>query len=99
MNVGLEQILTWGGMVAGLFGVWFRMQYKLERLDEKHSEQARQIDAFWKWKDLHEKDSIRWREEFNKETARLAGANLVFNERLSQIMSILEEIKIEIKKR
>ena len=93
MNITVEQIITWVAMFLGLAGVWFRYQYKVERLNEKDEEQDRQIEAMWKWKDSHEKEAAQNREHFNKEISELRGIALVSGEQFKQIMSLLQDLK------
>ena len=93
MNLSIEQIATWFGMLLGLAGVWFRTQFKIERLTEKNDEQVRQVEALWKWKDIHEKESTSFREVFNRELSELRGSVLVTNEQFKQIMGMLIDIK------
>lgn len=93
MSFELSDLIPWVSTVLGIVAVWFRNQYKLERLMEKDDEQGRQIEAMWKWKDSHEKDSSTIRENFNKEISELRGSMLVANEQFKQIMTILIEIK------
>lgn len=87
-----------------IVGLWFKMQNRIERLEEKKvedqrsidrdcAEMKRQIEAIWDWKDEHEKNANDIREKYNRELSRLEGANLVVNEQFKQIMNILEDIK------
>jgi ABC-type enterochelin transport system substrate-binding protein len=96
MNFPIEQLITWGGMVVGLLGVWFRNQFKTERLSEIIAEQDRQIKALWQWKDDHVKESTTIREVLNKDLAELRGSLLVTGEQFKQILNALDEIKTRI---
>lgn len=107
MNFELKDIVTWGGTIGGLLGVWFRNQYKIERLEERAIEQTeaifrtdkeyiRQVEALWKWKDQHERDALDTREKLNKDISELNGKNLVLTEKFTQIMTALIEIKAEL---
>lgn len=97
MNIPVEQFIPTGaGLLAtivGLMGVWFKFQEKVERLEEDKQETRRQIDAFWKWKDEHEKTAMELREKFNREIAALNASMMVTSEQFKQIVSILNEIK------
>lgn len=108
MNIPIEQFIPSGaGLIAtlaGLAGMWFKFQHKVETLErdrdeyrkdsrDERTELRRQIDAFWEWKDDHDKQSSLIRERFNKDIAHLEGANLVVNEQFKQIVGMLEEIK------
>lgn len=104
MNFSVNEIVTWVAMAVGLIGVWFRNQYKIERLEEKHKEvldrikehgdeDLRQLTALWKWKDEHEKDSNSIREEFNRGLSELRGGTMVINEQFKQIMAFLQDLK------
>jgi len=109
MEIQPAHFFTWGGTIIGLVGVWYRNQFKLERLEEKivdmrvlvdggSVENRRQIEAIWKWKDEHEKDSNSIRESFNKEISEIRGSMLVTNEQFKQIMTILQDIKDRVSK-
>lgn len=102
-----KDLLTWAGMAIGLMGVWYRNQYKVERLTERDTDQdkklsdhimesMRQHEAFWKWKELHEKESTTMREFLNKEIAELRAAIFISGEQFKQILKISEEIKSRI---
>lgn len=93
MNFTIEQIVTWATMLVGLASVWFKNQHKTERLEEKCLEHERQIEALWKWKDIHEKDSATVREDLNGDIAEIRGGQLVGSEQFRQILSMLADIK------
>ena len=97
MNLPIEQFIPSGAgllaTLAGLAGVWFKVQNKVDNLERKDLEQGRQIEALWKWKDDNEKDASKAREEFSKELFKLEGAHMVTTEQFKQIMQILNEIK------
>lgn len=104
MEIVSIRIFQWIGMGLGLIGVWFRIQFKIERLEEKHAEHValddkkhdelnHQKDALWEWIDTHQKDSGRMREEFQKEISEIRGSQLVNNEQFKQVLGLLTEIK------
>jgi len=97
MNIPIEQFIPSGstllGTIVAMTVAWNKIQNKLERSEEDRVENRRQIDAFWKWKDEHEKSAVEVREKFNREIAELHGSGLVIGEQFKQIMSILSEIK------
>lgn len=93
MSFELSDLIPWASTVLGIVAVWFRNQYKLERLMEKDDEQGRQIEALWKWKDNHESSSVAMREQFNREISELRGSTMVTNAELKQMVSVLIEIK------
>lgn len=109
MNIDPIHFFTWGGSLVGLAGVWYRSQFKIERLEEKQSDQrsyfddiskesTRQIEAIWEWKEKHGKESADIREHFNKEIAQVQGSLLVTNEQFKQIMNMLQDIKDRVSK-
>jgi len=102
MSIPIEDFIPSGaGLLAtviGLVGMWFKFQNKVENLEREDSEQGRQLEAIWKWKDTHEKEAAQAREVFNKDISKLEGANLVTTEQFKQILHMLEEIKEKIKK-
>lgn len=90
-------------VVAG----WFGFKYGIDRLNEKftehkkddddnHSEAKRQLEAIWKWKDEHEKESTKTREHFYTAIAEVKSANLVTETKFLQVLKILEDIKLDI---
>lgn len=80
-------------MAVGFIAMWLKNQHKVERLNEKDSEQDRQHQAMWKWKDLHEKESAQIREQLHREIAELKGSQLVFGEQYKQIIAFLQDLK------
>lgn len=97
MSFQFEQILTAAAIIIAntvtVAGLWFKMQNRIDRLEDEKVEAKRQIEAIWDWKDEHEKNANDIREKYNRELSRLEGANLVVNEQFKQIMNILEDIK------
>lgn len=93
MIVPLEVLIGYGGTAVTIIAGWFGMKYGLDRANEKIIESNRQIEALWKWKDDHEKDSNGIREHLNKDISRLEGAQMVQTEQFKQIMQMLEDIK------
>lgn len=97
MSLQLEQVFTALSVIIAntiaIVGLWFKMQNKIDRLEDEKIEAKRQIEAIWDWKDEHEKNANDIREKYNRELSRLEGANLVVNEQFKQIMNILEDIK------
>ena len=93
MDITLSNIVTWLGMAVGLIGVWFRNQFKIERLEEKNNENFRQIEAIWKWKEEHSKDSGIIRDDLNKDISEIRGSILVNGEQFKQVLNLLTEIK------
>lgn len=86
--------LIWGvGTLVTILGGWFGFKYGLDRVNEKITEDKRQIEALWKWINQHEKEANEMRERFNKDISRLEGANLVQTEQFKQILNLLEDIK------
>jgi len=90
--------------IVGFIGVWYRNQFKIERLEEKHSEQHqekekehreihRQIDAFWRWKDDHVKEDTIKHENANREIGEIRGSLRVTNEQYGHILAVLNELK------
>jgi len=100
MNIPIESYIPSGaGLLAtiiGLAGMWTKFQGKVERLEEDRTENRRQIDAFWRWKEEHEKLDIDTRENLTRDIARLDAGGLVVNEQLKNIVAILNEIKLQI---
>lgn len=97
MSFELKDLIT---IVSGVFfggvaiiGTWFKFQNKVENLEHEDQEQIRQITALWSWKDKHEDDHIKHREEVNREMFLLKGANISITEQLKQIILMLTEIK------
>lgn len=97
MNLPIESFIPSGagllGTLIGLAGIWFKVQNKVENLEKEDSEQGRQINALWMWKDGHEKEAAQNRESINRELFKLEGANMVVNEQFKQILAMLEDIK------
>jgi hypothetical protein len=93
LDISPSQIITYSSIFVGIAGGWFGIKFGLDRANEKITENQRQIDALWKWKDEHEKDATRNREEFHSEISQLKGAHLVADQILKQIVQLLEEIK------
>lgn len=95
--MGIEQLLPTGSVlliwIVSLVGMWFRFQNKIERLTDDQDEFKRQIAAFWRWKDEHEKWAASQKESMMKDIARLDASHLVVNEQFKQIMAMLQEIK------
>lgn len=99
MNFQPEQIFTAFAVIVAntitIASLWFRMQNKIERLEEDRSENKRQIIALWGWKDSHEREASDYKDSNNRELAKLGGQNLVVNEQFKQIMNSLSDIKEE----
>lgn len=93
MNIPLEVLIGYGGSAITVIGGWFAVKYGLDRANEKIAEGNRQVEALWKWKDEHERDSNSIRESLNKDISRLEGSHLVQTEQFKQIMAMLEDIK------
>lgn len=104
MSISIESIITWVGMFIGLLGVWFRNQFKIERLEEKHDEHVistekkheeyvRQIEAIWRKADESEKEATATREKLNRDIGDLKGTVSVNSEQFRQVINILTEIK------
>lgn len=106
--MGLEQLISSGAgllfTIAGLIGVWYKFQNKVENLEEARKsdiektkderiEFRRQIEAVWKWKDEHQKEYSSLREDLQAEIAEIRGSTLVINEQFKQILEMLKEIK------
>jgi DNA repair exonuclease SbcCD nuclease subunit len=102
MNLPIESFIPSGAglvaTIAGLVGMWFKFQSKVERLEEDKTEIKRQIEAVWKWKSDHENTATELREKFNKELAEVRASMLVTNEQFKQILAILSDIKDRIDK-
>lgn len=103
-EISPSQIIQWLAMGIGLVGVWFRSQFKIERLEEKlaehiirtdkkHDEFERQKDALWKWIDVHEKDTEATREKIFRELSELKGTQLVTSEQFKQVLGMLQDFK------
>lgn len=93
MNFGIENILTWAGTLFALIGMWFRNQYKVERLSEKDTEQERKIEVLLKFKDSVPLALADIKEHMTRDISELRGSLLVVNEQFRQIITILSEIK------
>lgn len=59
----------------------------------KNNQNARDIASLWKWKSTHERDSVEIREKIQTQIFEIKGAQRVVDEKLSQIIAILQEIK------
>lgn len=59
----------------------------------KNNQNARDIASLWKWKSTHEKDAVEIRERIQAQISEIKGGQLVVDEKLSQIIAILQEIK------
>ncbi len=92
-DITVSQLITWGVMLFGAVGAWFTYKNKVDNLQDKDIEQGRQIDAMWKWKESHDKESNQIRSEFQRELSRLEGSLLVNVEQFKQILGMLEDIK------
>lgn len=92
-EISLSQIFTWLVMAGTVVGGWFTYKNKVDNLHDRDTEQGRQIEAIWKWKEQHDKDSHQWRSEFQKEISKLEGGILVSTEQFKQILGMLEDIK------
>lgn len=93
MDLPLDHVVGYGTCVVGIVASWFGMKYGLDRANEKIGENVRQIEAIWKWKDDHDKESNLIREKFNRDISELRASHLVATEQFKQIISILEDIK------
>lgn len=62
----------------------------------KNNQNAKDIVSLWKWKSVHEKDAVEIREKIQAKISEIKGAQLVVDEKLSQIIAILQEIKIRL---
>lgn len=102
MSISIETILSAGvGLITtavGMIGMWFKFQNKVDNLEKEDSEQARQLEAIWSWKDSHEKEAALNRENMNREIFKLEGANLVVNEQYKTLVNMLQDIKERIEK-
>ena len=95
MNINLEIILGYAAAAIGVLGGWFAMKFGLDRANEKIQESTRQMEAFWKWKESHEKENSSSNETINRDIARLEGTQLVQTEQYRQIISLLKELRDE----
>lgn len=104
LDITPSQILQFGVYAIAIAGVWFRSQFKIERMEERfaehvaeddkrHAELERQKDALWAWIDGHEKDSSKTRELFQKEISEIRGEQKVNIEQFKQVLGLLTEIK------
>lgn len=97
MNLPIEQFIPSGttavGGIISIVAIWFKFQNKVENLEKEDSEQARQIEALWKWKDEHTKESGNIREHLNRDIAEIRATALVVTEQFKQILEVLSEIK------
>jgi hypothetical protein len=97
MNVPVETLIGWVGTGVAIVGHYFVFNYRLDQLEKKtdlhdNSDQE-QFKGVWKWKNEHEREAQKNRDELRMGISRLEGANMVVNEQFKQIMNILTEIK------
>jgi SMC interacting uncharacterized protein involved in chromosome segregation len=88
--IPIETIAGWIGTGIVIIGHVATSQYKLNQA-------MRQLDKLWDWKDSHEKDVADKRLEFQKQFGSLEGKVAIHDGNYTQILSILAEIKTEIK--
>lgn len=107
IEIDSKDLITWASTAIGLLSIWFRFQYKVERLTERDTEQdeyidehikedERQHEAFWRWKEASEKESGITRERLFREISDIRATILVSTEQFKQILIYLEEIKVRI---
>ena len=107
MDLTTVELFSIGTAGVSIAGGWFGFKYGLDRVNEKlgehrkddeenHSESKRQLEAVWKWKDEHEKESTKIREQFYSAIAEVKSANLVTETKFQQVLNILEDIKLDI---
>lgn len=88
--IPIETIAGWAGTVIIVAGHVAVSQFKI-------SQNSRQLEKMWDWKDAHEKDIADKRLEFQKQIGGLEGKIAIHDGNYAQIISILSEIKTELK--
>lgn len=88
--IPIETVAGWIGTGVVIIGHVATSQYKLNQA-------MRQLDKLWDWKDQHVKDVADKRLDLQKQFGTLEGKVVVHDGNYTQILSMLSEIKVEIK--
>jgi len=88
--IPIETLAGWGGTAVIVIGHIAVSQYK-------NNQNFTQLEKLWTWKDNHEKDVSEKRFELQKQIGALEGKVAIHDGNYLQILSILSEIKTEIK--
>lgn len=88
--IPIETLAGWIGTGVVIIGHASIAQYRLNQASS-------QLEKLWDWKDEHERDVAKFRLELQKQFGSLEGKVAIHDGNYAQIISILSEIKQEIK--
>ena len=97
MNIPLHTLIGWGVTLFTIAGAWYNLKNKVDGHSDKSVEHTRQIEALWKWHDESEKSVSMDRLSTQKDLGALQAKIDVHDGQFNQILSILSEIKQDIR--
>lgn len=94
MNIGIEQLVSWGGSLTLVVGMWFRLENRVDRLTDKDSSQQTQINGIGKSFDEHQKEDREMHHVIDKEIGGMKIENAAISALSREILNRLEKIEI-----
>lgn len=94
MNIGADQLFSWGGCLVMVSAMWFRLENRVDKLSDKDTNQQKEIDGIGKSFDEHTKEDREMHHVIDKEIGGMKIENAAISALSREILNRLEKIEI-----